>query len=438
MIPNEVTQGFMRRVQNVADVLSLLKGDMEKLSASAEKTAAEAGVNGAAIAILARELRHFTAKTDAMSRDAVRMAGEGSSVYEISENVFKFMKAIDDLAFQMNLLRFLSGVEVARTGNKDPFTVFQNNFALLTDGFQKNYIASVDLLKELLVLLKTHIRKESAVYVKNAADMAAQTARFGADLAENTKITAAGAVRHGAGFIYIAGELEKQAGRISEAATVIGKYSADLEKTDLCDLPASERAAVGRAVDSLLDISLSSNLTAFHACIEAARAGNGKELDDWVNKMMNYPVLIQQAHASCAELLGESNKLSVLPAENGEKQPEYMPQRLSKVIDDIIFQGRLLTMQLGMESARWGKDIMINHTAAAEDALTLLIKEWNGETGQDTGALQRYANTVTALNGYLRADADANMPYGLTFAYIAREFDTFIEKLNKVIDRLNP
>jgi len=111
-----------------------------------------------------------------------------------------------------------------------------------------------------------------------------------------------------------------------------------------------------------------------------------------------------------------------------------MPQEFQIVMENVIFQGGILTTQLGMEAARSGRDVFKNNATKAEDALALLSDKRNGELKQDMDALSDYISTLTAFTKGLHADAEVIMPHGLTFAYIARELDVFIEKMAAALE----
>ncbi|MDR2569849.1 MAG: AraC family transcriptional regulator, partial [Oscillospiraceae bacterium] len=153
MLSSEVTKGIVQHTKIIADALSKFNKGLEELCNNGEKTVIEQDPAGCGVMILIQELRHLINKVEHVIESVNGFSGENQSVYEASDTIYSLMKTLDDTAFQTHLLRFLSGIEVARTGNMDPFITFQNDFKALVDSLHKNYFAVVDLLKELLSLL---------------------------------------------------------------------------------------------------------------------------------------------------------------------------------------------------------------------------------------------------------------------------------------------
>jgi hypothetical protein len=230
----------------------------------------------------------------------------------------------------------------------------------------------------------------------------------------------------------IAAELETQTENVSEVATVINQYIENLAKEEAQELLELDRINVDRAIGTLEFTGFNMNLTAFNASVETVRASlQSTELADSVKE---YAYKLHQSYAACTELSDQCCKLTDLLVKSGVDNPESKPQNFQKVTSDIIFQGGILTMQLGIEAARWNNEIMLRHSKTADEAIALLVKERLYEQKNDMDALIRYTNAASALTKNLHADAEANMPHGLTFSYIANELNAFLHKLNEFLE----
>jgi len=174
MLSSEITQGITQHTKTIANALIQFKGDLEEFCTNGEKTALEYDPAGCGIVILLQELRHLANKAGNVAESVNEFTGENQSVYEASETIYSLMKSLDDTAFQTNVLRFLSGIEVARTGNMDPFVNFQNDLKTLVDTLHKNYFTAVGLLNELLALLLVDIRKDAVDTLLNSGELVQQ------------------------------------------------------------------------------------------------------------------------------------------------------------------------------------------------------------------------------------------------------------------------
>ena len=432
MLSNEVTQGIVNHTKIIIKTLVDFKQDLDKLIITGEKAVSENDPAGCGVKILIQELKNFSGKVGHVIESVKEFTGENQSVYEVSDTVYSLMKTLDNVAFQANLLRALSGIEVARTGNMNPFDIYQNDLVSIIGGLHKNYFTAVDLLKELLALLLSDIRKDAIDIVRNANEVAQQSVNTGKDLIKNVKVIATEMNPYGAGFMRIASDMEKQTEKITYVISCINIYTGNLEKTDIIDLSGLDKVDAERAIHSLENTAFNMNLIAFNTSVETARAALcDSELAD---KIREYAYTLNKTYMTCTELFKECSALTDLMTRSIDSNTEPMSQKFQKVFDDIIFQGGLLTMQLGIEAARWNKDIMLNHSKIADVAIKELSEKRKCELVYDRKILLEYKNTISELTCKLHTDAEANMPHGLTFAYIAKEFDVFIYKLGEVLE----
>ena len=440
MLSNEVTQGIAQHTKTIADALAQFKLDLEKLCVSAEKAAIEVGQNGKGIIVVLGELKHLAAKVGAIIESVQGFTGKSQTAFEISDAIYALMRHVDELTFQAQLLQFFSGIEVARTGGMEVFTAFQNELTGLTKVLQKQHGNAINILTGLMSLLLADIQKESVRGIRHAIDLVDQTADSGNELTEKAMAIAIGAKPYGAGFMQIATALKMQTSEVKEVALLIGRYADTVEKEDAWMDSAPDKASLDRAVSSLKDTAFTVALIALHAAVEMARAREHNGLAGYDDAIREYATQIHQTYASCTELCNESAKLSSLLVKSKEEHPASISLRFQQLMDNIIFQGGLLTMQLGMESARAAMvmDDFVEHAKNAEDALALLSKMRCGDLPQDRDALSVYVSTVTALTMRCHADAEANGPRGVPFAFIAQAFDVFVEQMRAVLEKTKP
>jgi AraC-like DNA-binding protein len=440
ILSSEVTENIARHARTIAKSLTQSKDEIDKLCRFAEKTAAEAGVSGSTVTILAGELRNLAAKTECAIESVQDFIGAGQTVYDLSGKIYALIKNIDDIAFQTNLLRFLSGIEIARTGI-NAFMAIQESFAGASDCMRKNHTVAVSLLNDLTALLSADIRKESAGCMAKAAELIDQAAREGIGLANRTREAAIGLSPRGAGFARIAVELEKRAAGVSEVAAAINRFIAEMTDIDTALFPFVDRTAVRGKLDSLANAAFYMNVTAFNAEIETARSGYNEAVSGCGERIVAYAGRLHKTYASCSELFGESERLSGLLIKGGDERPDSAYKKYSKMVDDVIFQGSILAMQLDLESERLGLDVFKRHAKDAIDAAERLsavrsggvaaarsgdiAAARSGHIAAARAALSAYTRDISALAAGCGADAEANMPYGGPFAFIAREFEAF-------------
>lgn len=429
MLSNDSVKGIKQHTQTIAEALANFIIDLEGLCTSTGKTAIETGPNGKGILILLDELKNLAAKTGCLIESLKKFSSGKLTTFETSDAIYTFLTNIDDLAFQMNLLRFLSGIEVSRTGI-DAFDEYQNELTDLSGTLLNHHSVFTNILKGLLALLMDDIRNDAVRCLRNAADTVNQTADIGKKIAEDIRVAAL-ELPYGAGFTNIALEVERKTTMVTEVAAVINCYA---DKMINGAPQAPDRESVGRAIKSIKDIAFTMNLIGFNAAVETARCVENITLRDCADRVKSYALHLIQAYSACEEMLGECIKLSGLLEKSGEEIPKTMPDIFQKAMDDIIFQGGILAMQLGMEAERSGRDVFKQHAESAGETVSVLLEQRRGDFNGDIEALSVYVNAITTLTHNCRTDAESNMPHGMPFAFIAREFDVYVGKMNAVLD----
>jgi len=211
------------------------------------------------------------------------------------------VKHLDELAFQMNLLRFLSGIEVARTGNADAFVAIQDELTSLSDSLQKHHGTIVGLLSDLSFLLSADISRESIDRVKSAVEMVRKAADMGNSLSAKIMELAMNIGERGVGFACIGAVLEKQTRAVAEIAELLDRSVAETEKPESSESAVLSKADADTSIKTIRDIAFLVNVTAFNAAVETARSADRSELLECVDRIREYASRLHQTGVSIAE-----------------------------------------------------------------------------------------------------------------------------------------
>ena len=432
MITKELSHKITQHSAAIGADLTQFISDAETLCQSTEMAIAEIGPNAKVIVVVLAELRSLTIKTGACN-EYVSAIGKGEqSVYEISDAVYSMLKEFDKLSFQMDLLRFLSGIEVLRAGELDELAAFQRELANLSETLRKQHKNATELLNELIYLLLDDIDKESIKSIRDAARLMSEVAITGSKLSEEIKASSIEDPR-GAGFMFIHRELYKRVENIHELAAMMNQYADNLSSISDGRLSEHDFAAVDRALCTLSEIAFTMNLITFNTTIETARSGDREDFVKLTEDMKAYSSELHQVYSVCAELVDESKKMMKLLATRADEKPDSVLHQFQAALDDIIFQGGIIASQLGMESARVALDVFKNHAKTAEEAVFQLASVRQYDLDSDKASLAKYIASISELSMNLSSDAAANMPRGTTFAYITQELVAFVEKIESAI-----
>ncbi|MCL2046952.1 MAG: AraC family transcriptional regulator [Oscillospiraceae bacterium] len=432
MMTKELTEKITQHSTTIGTDLMKFINETENLCQSTEEAITEIGPNGKGIVIVMTQLRNLALKAKECN-EKVNMIHKGEqSVYEISDAIYSMLKEFDELSFQMDLLRFLSGIEVLRAGSIDVLAAFQSKLDALAKTFLKQHDNATNLLNELISLLLEDIQKESIKCFRDTAQLMKQVTVKGTKLIEETKAVIADEPR-GAGFLFILDELKTKTEKIDMLASIIDGYADEYGKLEGWNNPKFDTVEIDRALSTLSEIAFTMNLVTFNTTIETARSGDRDEFVKLTDEIGRYTNELHQIYATCSEYINECRKLNKLVEIRQEEKPDTVSERFQISMDDIIFQGSILASQLGMESARAGLDVFKNHGKAAVELVAQLVKNRKYDLASDKSSLSSYIDSISSLSKNLNSDAVANMPRGTTFAYITQELDAFVEKMGAIL-----
>lgn len=399
MLSNEVLNRIGQNAEKTSAILSNFIGEAEKLVALANETAELAGEKGATTTIVANELSNLAKRMGQLRDENVRnLAAGGTSSFEMFDKIFALIRCIDDGVFQMNLLRFVCGIETGRISPpKDQFEVIDADYAKLCSQFVGNKEHMITLMNEAVELLNEDIKQEAT----NCIEACIREVNKAIEVGENTATSAHAAAKslseRGSAFFYIAKE-------VSASINVLQNVTDDFKN-------AHDLSAV---LSQLVNTAYGMNINGFNASVEAARAGNPAECLDVTEKIMKYTGVLQTTYHECEALHSEYERLMELTKRN-DKQHAL----IEKHIDDIIFQSRILSSQFALESERANRETFRALAQTAITADTNLVR-----TRNVAGYREAIANFLEELNKEVSA-----LEIGGSFAYFAKEYECFLKRI---------
>lgn len=421
MLSKEVTDRISENMAKAADVLAQFIKDAEALIEPANRTAEAEGIKGATTLVLSCEL-YYLAKRMGNIKDSVNsFAVREHSVFEVFERIYEIIKNLDDITFQMNLLRFFSGIETSRIIEpKDAFISIDNGYDKLCASLVGNKNSIINLIDDLIMLIREDIKREAANCIKNAVGVLKQASDEGIDIAESVKEASERLNKNGRAFIKIEAELKKRAKEVSYVAELLDSYVCNMEKNASTELQRLSRNQIYTAIHSIDDAAFYMNVNAFNAKIEAVRSGKDENLSGSADKIVQYAGRLNQTHDSCAELFREYDRLSDLL-----QKDENTNALIQKTTKDLIFMGEILLTQLELESERANNDTFRTLAKSAREALAAL-SGLKGDTANYKAGLSQYYEATARLAKDCHSEA-VKWKKGTAFEYIALEYDKLVE-----------
>lgn len=401
MLSNELLNRIGKNGEKTSAMLSNFIEEAEKLVALANKTAESAGEKGTTTSIVANELSNLAKRMERLRNENVRnLAAGGTSAFEIFDKIYALIRRLDDMGFQMNLLRLFCGIETGRISPpKDQFEAIDAGYAGLCRQFAGNKEHMTTLMNEAVELLNEDMRQEAANYIETCIKEVNKAAETGENTAASVHAAAKSLGQQGRAFFYIAKE-------VSASINVLKNVTEDFK--NLCRLPA--------ALSQLANTVYSMNMNGFNASVETARTGNTAQCLAATEKIVEYADVLQRVYHECETLCGEYERLMELTKGNGRQYEQALTE---KHIDDVILQSRILSSQFALESERINRETFRALARTAITADTNLVKNRNVAEYREA-----IATFLQALNKEIAA-----LEIGGSFAYFAREYEAFLERI---------
>jgi AraC family transcriptional regulator len=399
--------------------LTNLEQGMRQLAAEMEAEANKIAPRGAAVLVLTGELFSFAGRVAQVSDEVKAIAspeGEKQNVFDLFEKLYTPVKMVADMAFQLNLLRFFGGIEAARL--KGDASVTFAAFAQRLDetfrhvGFTKE---GFDMLNELMALLQNEIKQEALGHLRAAQEDLGKAAAEGDAIAQ-----AADALTDVFGLF--GQEVIKHAvNPVRQVSALLEALTANLQQAQAGKPYTLDYEPLQSGVKILQGAAFHMNVNAFNAAIETARQGGDKPLLTCAERIRDYAWLLVQAAQAYKKHLDESAQAALVFA---QASPSVGTDK-TKQIDDLHFQGNIITKQFALEAERAGHDGFAALAKQAQADLDSVLTF-------DLPSLQAYGVRVTALINRLSAEADNAPDIAPPFAYIAKEYRHLAERIAAV------
>jgi hypothetical protein len=374
------------------------------------------------IAVAFGEWQELARRMDIAGKETRQLFSAETDMYEVYDKTEALMKVMDDINFQMNLLRFLTGVELCRMGEHGvPFAPVLQGLTELCKTEGKRKKSAENLVLEINKLIRAEIRQEAVTCLHQAAEVMRGCVQEGMALTEKVNALVIGLGIYGRGFSLVAKECEKATARIREGEQNVLRF---LEAGDA--LVLKEGDAVSAALSQLADSAFAMNLNAFNAAVETARAGEYGEpqCPQCAADIRAYAAALPNGYKTCEKLYSDSVKLlALLRTENN--------QNTCKINKDIAFQAGFLCTQLTLESERSSREDFLTLARAFEKALATFKSGITHNSPEDIpNAVKIFITALISLIKQGKATAEAAGAHGAAIKYIVEEFESVFEYAN--------
>ena len=400
MLSNEVLNRVGQKAELISATLGSFAESAEKLSAKAYETA---GTKGSGTNIVARELQNLAGRVRQFKDESVKGLHDGKiSAFEMADKIFAIMKFLDDMTFQMNLLRFFSGIETGRISPpKNELDALDEGYAKLCSQIVDKKEQMISLMYEAIDFLYSDIKQEAANCLTSAANAIMKAVEEGNDTAASVHAAAEGLGGYGGAFRHISKEVKDT---IPALTTMAQKYSC------------------ASSLHSILvqhgNLAFGMNICAFNASVETARAGDDVKCAIATDKIMKYAGVLQNTYLECDTLRSEYERLIALT----QRSSKYSDQDLvKKRVEDIIFQCGILSSQFALEAERINRDTFRNLAQVTNEAYANLL-----ETRDVAECHKSLSQFLQDLNKEV-----SELEIGGSFAYFAKEYGYFLNRISE-------
>jgi AraC-like DNA-binding protein len=426
MLSMKLQGSFAKRTGEIARVLEPIGTEFARLAKTAGAEGEKAGTGGISIRILADEYGELANRMRGIVKEIKDdWVKPDQQISELSDRTYMFLKKLDDISFQMNILYLFSTVETARIAVPPPeaFAGINAKLAELVGRGMETRKAVMKILDGLMRLVGEEIKKDAEGKLSSAVEWLQKAASDGVVLTADIKAAALSLGEHGSAYMCVANDLEKQVKAIKAAVEAMKAYKQNRKPVD----------------DALWDMATAAGMTnvnAFNAKIETARSGGMAVLETCTARLLKYPAQIQEAYFACVELFDESVELMGLLEHGRERGEPPLEAKFQKSIKDILYQNELLLAQAKIEAERCKHEPFRRVNKKIEGALAALSGALNGDGANDKDAVTAYHRALSEIVGeYQGAVADAGVT-GVVHRIIAEEFRHFLTRISAVLSYL--
>ena len=393
MLSNETLNRIGQNAERISGVLTKIVNDAKVLVDNARKEAKNEIYKG--VIIMANELENLAKRIKYLKDNNIKtLLNPNLSAFEMSDKILFIIKCLDEIFFQMKLLRFLSGVEIGRISPpKDIFEAIDTEYDKLCNELADNRQIMIEFMTQAIELIYADIRQDVNNSTKKAVNMLYKAIKEGENTAVLMQAAAISFEERGREFIFI-----KE--RVKETINIL-KNAEDCFK-DTVDL--------NNAAALIQNAAFNMNINAFNTAIASARAGDTPKSKAAAEQILNYADILQQTVSEFEFLLNEYNRLFELI-----KYKQSQQALVKKHLDDLIFQGGILSSQFALEAERINRDTFRHLAQTADTAHINFVQTKN--TAQYCLAIEKF---LQELNKEV-----ANLEIGGSFAYFAKEYESY-------------
>ncbi|MCL2189040.1 MAG: AraC family transcriptional regulator [Defluviitaleaceae bacterium] len=408
MISTALKAEIKQHTQEVIRVYAPIGAGFARLAQEAEAAGKKAGSEGITTVMLAEEFSNLSRRIEALLREMEKDTAH--SVFDITAHIYTLVRQMDDTAFQMNLLQFLSGVEIARVANPSPFENINQEVNTHIAQAMQARAAIMDILNAVHALVHEEIKRDAAAHYTQAHDLLQKTAADGTILAADTRAAALSMGEQGTAFAHIASEIEKITLPIKTAADTLRNFSSNDE--------------VKTALNAVRTVIIFANFNAFNAKVETARSGDHAPYAACTARLFKYTNQLHETCQACFTLFEEGIKLMDLQSQRPSKE-WTLQEKLQKSVEDIRIQTELLLSQTRLEAERCKIVAFRNIADEIENALTNL--------SDNKEAVANYNKMLAKIIPAYQTEIKNAGNHGIAHAVIANEFEHLNERITAVL-----
>ena len=427
---NEAVSRIKTNLVTISTIMEQSVQNAMGLSENMKKMGDSLGRGGGTFLICAAEVCKLVKKMEALKESINKFTEHEQIAFGVYGGIHTIIKHLDDIGFQTRLLRLLTGIHMAYA--KEPKDVFlvtiQKQFAELDLNMENNANNMLNLINDMVSIIRADIKNDAEVMIKDAIGLLKNTINEGKAIVSSAKNEADAAGIHGKGLRFIANNMSNEIETFMFVIELLGAYL----KNPVPDSCCIEE--IKSAIDSVEEVTLSMNIIAFDAALEAARSPNVKGFHDCYHNIAKYAGDIQQSYQSCAELFSESVKLSEMLKNSVETNKIAL---MHKMIGNILFHGKILVTHLGAKAEFNNDEAFKNLAINIDRALHIVFAvKREKDMAKCKDALIKYNEIMLKYNHDLHAQAKTAGAKDIPFEYIVSEFDVFIKKIQSGIDFL--
>ena len=411
MMTSEARKKIRTHLNEITKEMEAYTGKLDKLTAAAQPVISQIGKPAGGMKVAFGEWSNLSGRINAAKFEAQKIPDEIHDVYDLYDKADLMMKVHGDIIFQTNLLRILTEVEWIRMGkNKTAFDTIMSEMSAACKEEIVREQAAVKLIQEISTQVHEEVKSEAEQCINQALNILRETVSEGNSLTEKLNKLMIHFGEQGRGFALIAKETAKATDVARAMESTFAKMTEDIKKGKA----VTPLTPANKPFMHLQDAAFCTNLTAFNAAVEKARAGDPSECDEPVQGVFEYAGQMQRAAHSCEGLYNDCKRL--LELQTGKE--EYAANILK--LSDVMFIISIMNPQMRLESERAGREDFLALCSDFEKAI-------NECRNQKAITLQERFTPLIKHGKKLAAEA---ADQGAVLAYFMEEYNKFLSSLD--------